>query len=177
MCFLLSMELREKWQRTSNAWLLCPWSHKQFWNGGKIAGGPFLRASLSCLFAWQVWTLGCFSYLIMNTAVGFGHRPEVAQWRRELVSLTRVNSQISALWRTVTWYRPSFTSRQCRIRTLWKWAAVSPDGPWPQQITTYSPHCYWLWRVILKVIQRNPHFTMTFAFHGTQSLWHLLEIS
>lgn len=115
MCFLLSMELREKWQRTSNAWLLCPWSHKQFWNGGKIAGGPFLRASLSCLFAWQVWTLGCFSYLIMNTAVGFGHRPEVAQWRRELVSLTRVNSQISALWRTVTWYRPSFTSRQCRI--------------------------------------------------------------
>lgn len=41
-------------------------------------GSPFLRASLSCLFAWQVLTLRCFHSLIMNTAVCFGRGPEVA---------------------------------------------------------------------------------------------------
>lgn len=46
----------------------------------KIAATPSLRTSLSCLFAWQVLTLGCLNSLIMNTAVSFGHGPEVV-WR------------------------------------------------------------------------------------------------
>lgn len=41
---------------------------------------PFSETCLSCLFAWQVLTLGCFLSLIMNMAVCFGRGPEVV-WR------------------------------------------------------------------------------------------------
>jgi hypothetical protein len=47
--------------------------------------------------------LGCLHSLIMNTAVWFGHGPEVVCWGWEPVSLARFNSQISGLWWTVTW--------------------------------------------------------------------------
>ncbi len=57
-------------------------SCSQFCNGGKIAGSPSLTltASLSCLYAWRILTLGCLHSLIMNTAVFFGRGPEVV-WR------------------------------------------------------------------------------------------------
>lgn len=94
---------RVEWQRTSKTWLWCPRGHRQLWNWGHIASSPSLRASLSCLCAWQGLTLGCLHSLIMNTAVWFSHRPEVALHGRQAVSLAGVNSQISGLWRTVTW--------------------------------------------------------------------------
>lgn len=73
----------ERWHSTSNTWLLCPWGTRQFWNWGKIADAPSLKASLSCLFAWQVSTLGCLNLPLMNSAVYFGCGLEVLQrgWR------------------------------------------------------------------------------------------------
>lgn len=57
--------------------VICPLAVAGFEIEGKKEISQSLTASLSCLFAWQVLTLGCFHSLIIYTAVGFGRGPEV----------------------------------------------------------------------------------------------------
>lgn len=106
MCFFISAPLRGKWHRTSDTWLLCPWSSKQFLKRRRNSRRPICElCCLRCLLAWQVLTSGRLFCLIMDTLV-IGQR-----W---LHLHGRVNGRISGLCWTVTWFRPGQRGRETR---------------------------------------------------------------